>query len=198
MHISIHALLAESDKLIPGAQRQPPISIHALLAESDNIVTVQILLIVDFYPRSPCGERLIFLLPLVLISLFLSTLSLRRATAHAVRCLDALPISIHALLAESDNRLCAPRCTRRNISIHALLAESDSCVNVKSALKNLFLSTLSLRRATKTEFFIVCHIYDFYPRSPCGERPSPMQNYTQCCVFLSTLSLRRATPRKHL
>ena len=56
------------------------ISIHALLAESD----------LDLY-RYVSGE-----------SLFLSTLSLRRAT-RANRLADTPPqISIHALLAESD------------------------------------------------------------------------------------------------
>ena len=34
-HISIHALLAESDPLADGAQPDAAISIHALLAESD-------------------------------------------------------------------------------------------------------------------------------------------------------------------
>ena len=34
------------------------------------------------------------------------------------------------------------------ISIHALLAESDILGNVEAALRILFLSTLSLRRAT--------------------------------------------------
>ena len=56
------------------------ISIHALLAESDPLKSESLTTYLDFYPRSPCGERLIFSLPLVLISLFLSTLSLRRAT----------------------------------------------------------------------------------------------------------------------
>ena len=36
----------------------------------------------------------------------------------------------------------------RNISIHALLAESDQDINVKDATARQFLSTLSLRRAT--------------------------------------------------
>ena len=80
VNISIHALLAESDakipanimshldfyprspcgerlKLIPGAQRQPPISIHALLAESDGHQADGCRRVQDFYPRSPCGER---------------------------------------------------------------------------------------------------------------------------------------------
>ena len=35
---------------------------------------------------------------------------------------------------------------------------------------SLFLSTLSLRRATNNRKMIVSQVRDFYPRSPCGER----------------------------
>ena len=57
--------------------------------------------------------------------LFLSTLSLRRATADGLKHCHVVLISIHALLAESDN--CRPMILREFlfISIHALLAESD-------------------------------------------------------------------------
>ena len=102
-------------------------------------------------------------------------------------------ISIHALLAESDPVLvlvCAPSV----ISIHALLAESDN-KRCKAQVRNLlflstlslrratvspdtsstqcklFLSTLSLRRATPSEFKPPVQAHNFYPRSPCGERP---------------------------
>ena len=100
------------------------ISIHALLAESDN----------GFIARSQ--------LPAV----FLSTLSLRRAT----RC-QASDISA------------------RRISIHALLAESDNGFIARSQLPAVFLSTLSLRRATR-ESQHRANLRHFYPRSPCGER----------------------------
>ena len=36
------------------------ISIHALLAESDQMEHLKIPAHSDFYPRSPCGERLFF------------------------------------------------------------------------------------------------------------------------------------------
>ena len=101
--ISIHALLAESDRapsITPTASRNfyprspcgerqaansladapPEISIHALLAESDPSSTVIVILRKNFYPRSPCGERPI----------------------SALLDLTPLTISIHALLAESD------------------------------------------------------------------------------------------------
>ena len=145
--ISIHALLAESDSnisktsqysmyfyprspcgerlmLIIGTLRSTHISIHALLAESDRPATGRPTRRPHFYPRSPCGERQsIGTLRTVNVT-FLSTLSLRRATYAKETPPLTLPISIHALLAESDTWLFIP--------------------------------------PTPTSHF--------YPRSPCGER----------------------------
>ena len=123
------------------------ISIHALLAESDATCTKVTATPRDFYPRSPCGERRLYSFYRHHFLIFLSTLSLRRATLETLY-LSLMPaISIHALLAESDSwlrgmiPLCLyfyPRspCGERRvhydnynlhcvISIHALLAESD-------------------------------------------------------------------------
>ena len=126
----------------------------------------------NFYPRSPCGER----------------------PRTPTTVLTLICISIHALLAESDLQSlllkvgifyfyprspCGERHARRasrqqpaGISIHALLAESDSKSDTATAFPLSFLSTLSLRRATR--------------RKPATSRNNK---------FLSTLSLRRATPR---
>ena len=125
---------------------------------------------------------------------FLSTLSLRRATHFArSRPGSGFPISIHALLAESDQ-------SRGSVSMP----------------RYRFLSTLSLRRATLVNAFHGDLLEHFYPRSPCGERPTFIiysiidkcisihallaeSDYpialNACCRpgFLSTLSLRRAT-----
>ena len=102
--ISIHALLAESDTAFDVlAVSALLISIHALLAESDPLIRFCPGTNTDFYPRSPCGERLVILR--------------KRNTP--------LTISIHALLAESDYDTYA-KVLRVNISIHALLAESDT------------------------------------------------------------------------
>ena len=79
------------------------ISIHALLAESDakcKKITKQQK---NFYPRSPCGERLMDTFKLTNFVLFLSTLSLRRATFVQIIISGYARISIHALLAESDH-----------------------------------------------------------------------------------------------
>ena len=101
---------------------------------------------------------------------FLSTLSLRRATALTILDAAKLNISIHALLAESDFRLVSAQAQPLQISIHALLAESDG-VRQRCGYCSR----------------------DFYPRSPCGERPSSCAESSTITEFLSTLSLRRAT-----
>ena len=125
------------------------ISIHALLAESDcnadcNYRSGHRY----FYPRSPCGERR--------LELFLYY--------------QGNKISIHALLAESDSIPGGGHISKANfyprspcgerqrypailgnvevISIHALLAESDLAARW-ALLTLIFLSTLSLRRATR-------------------------------------------------
>ena len=59
--------------------------------------------------------------------------------------------------------------------------------------QKVFLSTLSLRRATPVSRCYHKCIQNFYPRSPCGERRLPICKYGLPLIFLSTLSLRRAT-----
>ena len=241
LSISIHALLAESDSTIMlydtssllflstlslrratarknSKCRCQPISIHALLAESDRFYPLKTIVILTFlstlslrratwllccmihphfyfYPRSPCGERLPYIY--ILVNTFL--------------------ISIHALLAESDNtRGCKkmelnnfyPRspCGERprettsikpifGISIHALLAESDGGFGVGSWPRVIFLSTLSLRRATPLRQLQSALRGDFYPRSPCGERPSKSRQ-TLCCIPISIHALLAESDRK--
>ena len=102
---------------------------------------------------------------------FLSTLSLRRATdMGAERHAPVLDFYPRSPCGERRlNKVLFVQETE--ISIHALLAESDPLLAVVSYLPVVFLSTLSLRRATTVHEikFHLCN--DFYPRSPCGERP---------------------------
>ena len=56
------------------------------------------------------------------------------------------------------------------ISIHALLAESDLIFTACHMAVGIFLSTLSLRRATGIPVVFLGDNPNFYPRSPCGER----------------------------
>ena len=66
--------------------------------------------------------------------------------------------------------------------------------NGSDITREKFLSTLSLRRAT-TCYCSGSLICNFYPRSPCGERPVVYDIVLMPREFLSTLSLRRATGR---
>ena len=194
VEISIHALLAESDFVaVCYSAQEAIISIHALLAESDKYGGRNAGYHRNFYPRSPCGERPLLIEATVQsqeISIhallaesdasmcaavskptaFLSTLSLRRATAAAASIGGHPHISIHALLAESDVLQAYEGTDVELISIHALLAESDAKV------------AHNPRRPG-----------DFYPRSPCGERRWRSKSRASQRIFLSTLSLRRAT-----
>ena len=103
MIISIHALLAESDwSLInngPGVIYFYPRSPcgERLLAKTKTRQKVK-----NFYPRSPCGERRQPNSRSPRRREFLSTLSLRRATSAPDSGRTRDTISIHALLAESD------------------------------------------------------------------------------------------------
>ena len=169
------------------------ISIHALLAESDA------------YGRINDISRLIFL----------STLSLRRATVNELTFSGLFRISIHALLAESDQRPsgcrsggsyfyprspCGERlytaivCTSYSKFLSTLsLRRATACCPASSSTRQVFLSTLSLRRATSAPAGKRAGRYHFYPRSPCGERQCRLLDTRIYTKFLSTLSLRRAT-----
>ena len=93
----------ERPPLTSGTETIATISIHALLAESDAVTTLEGGSLRDFYPRSPCGERRLELFLYYQDNGFLSTLSLRRATSERPGTRQPCAISIHALLAESDN-----------------------------------------------------------------------------------------------
>ena len=85
-------------------------------------------------------------------------------------------------------------CVALFISIHALLAESDVIREPATGRHDKFLSTLSLRRATREPTALRTPHQNFYPRSPCGERQQLIYKRCKLNRFLSTLSLRRATP----
>ena len=196
------------------------ISIHALLAESDSRGSVSMPRYLNFYPRSPCGERQalhgrvigtngISIHALLAesdcfarchcwgLNEFLSTLSLRRATQHSepdsgrIRFLSTLSL-------RRATRSGGPWQAEYTISIHALLAESDQAFHAFPLNNLTFLSTLSLRRATLNCSRNGFAILYFYPRSPCGERLADTVKFAGPMLFLSTLSLRRATESQPL
>ena len=142
-----------------------------------------------FYPRSPCGERL-------------------AGRGHVA---GRHQISIHALLAESDQR--RSRKTGRPLLFLSTLSLRRATVrrSTMADFDKIFLSTLSLRRATfkgdhghiKGDISIHAllaesdernHLFSrwiryFYPRSPCGERPTKAQDRYKDTVTISIHAL---------
>ena len=104
-----------------------------------------------FYPRSPCGER--------------------RQSCRPDR--PAGPISIHALLAESDAFECKSPAVN-NISIHALLAESDPFRVLIITVIQISIHAL-LAESDRPHGCLHWRCRNFYPRSPCGERRAEPQ-----------------------
>ena len=169
--ISIHALLAESDPGIIFIISDCWIFLSTLsLRRATPEGPAKLPKRIDFYPRSPCGER-------------------RRNGQNIKRRHN---ISIHALLAESD--ICASMGIAGNFHFYPRSPcgerQNGFC---KSWQKQLFLSTLSLRRATGAVSRLYSNSIYFYPRSPCGERQVKLNRTASRITFLSTLSLRRAT-----
>ena len=116
----------------------------------------------NFYPRSPCGERLATLHNILKLLAFLSTLSLRRAT---IRKRQVIPII-------------------QFLSTLSLRRATIKVVEVGVG-HPIFLSTLSLRRATHCNKIFLEWIFNFYPRSPCGERPARVA----CLPLLPDISI---------
>ena len=114
----------------------------------------------DFYPRSPCGER-------------------------------QWPDGLHRTEQNFYPRSpCGERrwlrcwqLAARDISIHALLAESDTWARGSRVTYVEFLSTLSLRRATLAGPSGPAFLYNFYPRSPCGERQQCVGIPVKCLLI---------------
>ena len=148
---------------------------------------------------------------------FLSTLSLRRATPFATSAAVALPISIHALLAENDQaglgmstRLlyfyprspCGERRhwqtghrRTRHFYPRSPCGERRAIGRRGRAVRDISIHAL-LAESDCTVAVDAIVLRDFYPRSPCGERLMPFVRRQWLKKFLSTLSLRRATPKK--
>ena len=171
--ISIHALLAESDRINARYTKRAEAFLSTLSLRRATLLSLPSRAVwIDFYPRSPCGERLDKRCEFHRNNRNFYPRSPCGERLHNLN-LPSKPIdiSIHALLAESDQTQslkipthsnfyprspCGERLTfnppvepvKVSISIHALLAESDLKTPCVKLSIDVFLSTLSLRRAT--------------------------------------------------
>ena len=144
---------------------------------------------------------------------FLSTLSLRRATSPHRPAPASVRISIHALLAESDNTLfpnvkeveyfyprspCGERppkheVCRGGINFYPRSPCGERPVRVVRTCWSPYFYPRSPCGERPVRVVRTCWSPYFYPRSPCGERHGQDVLLPAALEFLSTLSLRRAT-----
>ena len=170
--ISIHALLAESDEIFSRSLMSCQFLSTLSLRRATTYPSQCRTLARDFYPRSPCGER---------------------PFSDLVIASDIIHFYPRSPCGER-RRVNAFHGDLLNISIHALLAESDVAPVGLNLVGQIFLSTLSLRRATweywvggyGTAFLSTLSLRRATARSRCQHGNG---------TFLSTLSLRRATFR---
>ena len=204
-YISIHALLAESDRPRYSFDRRFAISIHALLAESDKLTFCAVISILNFYPRSPCGERPrryrrwpaarpISIHALLAESdqcshdailppyIFLSTLSLRRATYIIGHAVNFHPISIHALLAESDSPPSITPTASRNFYPRSPCGERPPSPPRREFYNNFYPRSPCGERHWPPVRDVI-QWEDFYPRSPCGERLFSPRAFAPVCLI---------------
>ena len=146
------------------------ISIHALLAESDNAVFCLCTSGLYFYPRSPCGERLKNPEAVSKYMIFLSTLSLRRATLE-VAAMSAPTYCYFYPRSPCGERQRPSGCRSNDFYFYPRSPCGERPGKPSGRWNQRY----------------------FYPRSPCGERPVTSAGLAVPRQFLSTLSLRRAT-----
>ena len=101
---------------------------------------------------------------------FQSTLPVWGATNGDMHKALNYAISIHAPRVGSDLSFGRPK-ESLGISIHAPRVGSDLLLSPPSRGRGLFQSTLPVWGATLRSLPVLIALFDFNPRSPCGERP---------------------------
>ena len=205
MLISIHALLAESDREQFKYVVQCRISIHALLAESDWLELFLYYQDNDFYPRSPCGERLALASFRVRITNFYPRSPCGERPRQGTSIKPIFCISIHALLAESDRSLRQLQSALRHFYPRSPCGERRAWMgglnyngyfyprspcgerhhildDISGATRHFYPRSPCGERLAAVCEAVPAELY-FYPRSPCGERRVHYDNYNLHCVI---------------
>ena len=197
---------------------RPCISIHALLAESDRRRPLGRPHRPHFYPRSPCGERLPALPLPPAPWAFLSTLSLRRATCSS-RWRNSTGRYFYPRSPCGERRSAGRRNGTGGLFLSTLSLRRATYAGPRLCARQYHFYPRSPCGERLTSIYLPPKPQNFYPRSPCGERPGYMDalredsdisihallaesDHTAVSrkkgekEFLSTLSLRRATSKR--
>ena len=145
------------------------ISIHAPHAGSDSEPAGRRERSVNFYPRSPCGERLLTVWQVLIVLEFLSTLPMRGATLSASGSVQTQTSFLSTLPMRGATAAHTTITPSHVISIHAPHAGSDHCdAGKKSITKHFYPRSPCGERRIRPGS--TRQNKNFYPRSPCGER----------------------------
>ena len=176
----------------PHVRGKVNISIHALLAESDKSAVAKRTLVYDFNPRSPRGERQAGYIATYGTYTFQATLSARRATSDSFTvAVKRRGISIHALREESDAGLSLSACCTADFNPRSPRGERRHVKRCRETVPQ-FQSTLSARRATQN--IRLPPAFVGFQSTLSARRATPaVSGQGVLHRFQSTLSARRAT-----
>ena len=129
-------------------------------AESDIVSPATLGIDVDFNPRSPCGERRLYVRPSAVDFLFQSTFSMRRTTEKLTFKYVPIAISIHVLHAEND------QCSHGWLPVIPHFNPRSPCGERHRRIRinkrrNLFQSTFSMRRTTAKPYKILPVVFHY-------------------------------------
>ena len=147
-----------------------------------------------FYPRSPCGERPFTRRTFAYVSYFYPRSPCGERPSSVKVSRSGSTISIHALLAESDNVSHFFKPNKRNFYPRSPCGERPRQAGQQQQHHNEFLSTLSLRRATSLSGSSRATVLVFLSTLSLRRATRQLLHGSESKgIFLSTLSLRRAT-----
>ena len=196
--ISIHTPHAGSDR-IEWRQKHPIIiSIHTPHAGSDRADIHSWLLMAYFNPHSPCGERPVKSLIIMLTMRFQSTLPMRGATPFSVAAAFMIrDFNPHSPCGERP-ALTYLVCPVISISIHTPHAGSDASHAAPIINPRIFQSTLPMRGATTMcRYPLSLSLISIHtPHAGSDKGPSAAACVPQS--FQSTLPMRGATLSAHV
>ena len=191
-HISIHAPHARSDdRAVPGCRSRRHFNPRSSCEERRRSEWAEGSYPRDFNPRSSCEERPMHRMSILWPIAFQSTLLMRGATAFRRVIRPAMPISIHAPHARSDNGGGA-RVTRAATFQSTLLMRGATLPLLLRLRASDFNPRSSCEERRRPAHRRACRLY-FNPRSSCEERHPRRCLPKREAAFQSTLLMRGAT-----
>ena len=170
-HISIHAPHARSDdRAVPGCRSRRHFNPRSSCEERRRSEWAEGSYPRDFNPRSSCEERPMHRMSILWPIAFQSTLLMRGATAFRRVIRPAMPISIHAPHARSDNGGGARVTRAATFQSTLLMRGATPRLYTFFPVRLVFQSTLLMRGAPRPTRASGWRPRYFNPRSSCEER----------------------------